>query len=145
MKTKIAAILIVLYPLVIGQAQANETINHRPAQVTEAVGMDTVVFVDHALNRRVEDQIAVNLSIDSSGISSNHAGYQTAWAVFRNHTDYEYAIDVRAQFFDRSQMMLPDVTKWQRVYIPANSLARYAQLSIDDRTFHFRLEVRSTK
>ena len=124
---------------------ASQPGNERPNQVTEPTVMNRVVFVDHDLNSSKGKKRHINVSVDRSGFWRNNAGFLEAWAVFRNHTDYDRVLDVRTQFFDETAGMTENATRWQRVYVPANSLQRYSALSIDPETEYFRIEVRSAE
>ena len=131
--------------LILAAGSADEVINYRPDQVVEAPDLNAVVFVDHRLQRSKDGDRFINISVENTGIANTPAGYRQAWAVFRNHTDYDYVIEVRAHFFDMQQVMTNDSTKWKRVIVPANSSEKYSESSIDLRTMYYRLEVRSTQ
>ena len=139
-----ALLLVVGTPLAFAEEQI-VVVGERPDQVIEAVKMNSVVFVDHVLNRKKGRDRVINISVDSTGMSRTPGGYREAWAVFRNHTDHEYLIEVRAQFFDMNQVMTNDSSKWKRVFVPANSLQKYAESSIDLTSTYYRLEVRSVQ
>jgi transcriptional regulator of met regulon len=127
--------------------------NHRPDQVTAPVGMNEVVYIDHALNRQYSSTQwltksrlkKINISLENSVIQTNAAGYKKVTSVFRNHTDSDYVIEARTHFFDSSELPIDTVTKWKRVYLPANAIQVYRTISVDQATVFFRTEVRSAK
>ncbi len=135
-------------------SQADEnTHNERPDQVTAPLNMNQVVYVDHALNRQYTTKKwlrksrlkAINISLENSLIRANPAGYKQVMSIFRNHTDFDYVLEARTHFFDVGEFPSDTVSKWQRVYIPANSTQTYRVVSIDQSTVYYRTEVRSAK
>ena len=127
--------------------------NSRPDQVVAPVGMNTVVYVDHTLNRsyttkrwlkkmRLEK---INISLEKSIILKNAGGYKEVTAMFRNHTDYDYVLEARTHFFGSDEIPRDSVTRWKRVFIPANSTQVYKTASIDQETAYYRMEVRGAK
>jgi hypothetical protein len=139
---------------VVEQSYAEERIHtNRADQVTAPVGMNEVVYVEHGLNRTYTTKKwlqksrlkAINISLEKSFIQQNEAGYKQVMSLFRNHTDFDYVLEVRTHFFDASEFPSDTVSKWQRIFVPANSIQTYKVMSIDKTTTYFRTEVRSAK
>jgi len=150
---KIKKILILSLLFTSSFAHSQERIhNHRPDQVVIPTGMNEVVFVDHKLNREYSERTwlansklkKINISLEKSVIQTNSVGYKKVTSIFRNHTDYDYVLEARTHFFDENELPSDTVSKWKRVFIPANSIQVYEILSIDRATNFFRTEVRSS-
>ncbi len=148
--------IMLLIASLLGATQAiskDRVYNPRPDQVIVPVGMNEVVYVDHSLNRQYTRKTwlqkkrlkAVNISLEKSVITTNSAGYKQVTSMFRNHTDSDYVLEARTHFFDESELPSDVVTKWKRVFIPANSIQVYKTVSVDRATAFFRTEVRSSK
>lgn len=148
----IMLLIAVLFGAISG-CSTDRVYNHRPDQVIEPVGMNEVVYVDHSLNREYSRKTwlqktrlkRVNISLEKSVITNNSAGYRQVTSMFRNHTNSDYVLEARTHFFDESELPSDVVTKWKRVFIPANSIQVYKAVSVDQATAYFRTEVRSSK
>ncbi|MDX1525715.1 MULTISPECIES: hypothetical protein [Pseudidiomarina] len=149
--TKLVAIAAVtLLAAGCGSTTQNGYQGAHPVQRTTTNEMNTIVFIDHQLNRtditktifgeRVQDTVKVTL--DRSGISNSATGQLEVWTMIRNRTDYDLQIEGKALFFDANQAPLMDETMWRRVYVPANGTAIYKETSLNDRAAYFLVELR---
>ncbi|RUO70980.1 hypothetical protein [Pseudidiomarina salinarum] len=121
-----------------------------PVQRTQTNEMNTIVFIDHALNRtditrtpfgdRVRDTVKVTL--DRSGMRNTETGQLEVWTTIRNRTDYDLQVEGKAMFFDADQAPLMDESMWRRVYVPANGTAVYREMSLNNRAQYFLVELR---
>src|SRR5690606_14997060 len=121
-----------------------------PVQRTTTNELNTIVFIDHNLNRtditktfmgeKVRDTAKVTL--DRSGMSNPATGRLEVWTMIRNRTDYDLQIEGKALFFDANQVPLMDESMWRRVYVPANGTAIYKETSLNDRAEYFLVELR---
>ena len=132
------------------QINPNNYGGSHPVQRTMAMGMDTIVFIDHELNRTdirksfTGDQLidTVKLTVESSGVRRSATGTLEVWAVLRNRTDYDLQAEGKTQFYDNGQAPLTDQSAWKRVYIPANGTSVYRESSLNQLAEHFIVEVR---
>lgn len=132
------------------QSTQNGYSGNHPVQRTTTNEMNTIVFIDHDLNRTditrsifgeyVRDTFKVTL--DRSGIATSPTGQMEVWTMIRNRTDYDLQVEGKAIFFDANQVPLPDESMWRRVYVPANGTAIYRETSLDNRAQYFLLELR---
>ena len=115
---------------------------------TAPVGYNTVVFTDYDLSRTWENGIfgsgqTYRLSVVNHGLRRTETGTAEVFAVLRNHTDYDYQIEARTQFFDQDGVPVDAKPTWQRTTIPANSVSAYKTLSTSTQSLQYRVEVRS--
>ncbi|RUO78497.1 hypothetical protein [Pseudidiomarina taiwanensis] len=121
-----------------------------PVQRTQTNELNTIVFIDHNLNRTdisksiFGDELidTVKITIDRSGINNTATGQLEVWTILRNRTDYDLQIEGKAIFFDQNQSPLMDESMWRRVYVPANGTAVYRETSINNRAEYFLVELR---
>ncbi|KAE8544221.1 MULTISPECIES: YcfL family protein [Marinobacter] len=116
---------------------------------TEPVSMNSVVFTDYDLNRRwsrgfgyLEDGERYRLSLVQHGQRPTSAGTTEVYVVLRNHTDFDYQVEARTQFFDRDGVPADVRPIWQRLTVPANSLETYRELSTSTQPLQYRVEIR---
>lgn len=121
-----------------------------PVQRTTTNELNTIVFIDHNLNRTDITKTAfgetvrtkVKVTLDRSGVSNTSTGQLEVWTMIRNRTDYDLQIEGKAMFFDGNQAPLMDESMWRRVYVPANGTAIYRETSLNDRAEYFLVELR---
>lgn len=119
-----------------------------PLQRTEAVEMNSVIFVDHELNRTYKGKLfgetkqIIKVSVDSQGIRTTDGGTAEVWVLLRNHTDYPVQIEGRTMFFDSGMAPVDAKPLWKRVFIPANSLATYKESTYSGDISYYRVELK---
>ena len=109
------------------------------------VRMNSVAIVDKSLQNWHGDESGKRSKIAVEGTNAKRTATGTlqVWAMLRNRTDHPLQIEGRAQFFDESQAPLEGPTAWQRVSLPANSVATYRENSTHtDRVAYYYIEVR---
>lgn len=114
---------------------------------TAPVTMNSVVFSDYNLKRTWSgglfgDGERYRLSVVQHGQRATPTGTTEVYAVLRNHTDYDYQIEARTQFFDQDGVPTDVKPTWQRTTVPANSLSTYRELSTTAQPLQYRVEVR---
>lgn len=114
---------------------------------TAATEYNTVVFTDYDLSRRWSEGImgsgeTYRLSVENHGRRRTETGTTEVYAVLRNHTDYDYRIEARTQFFDEEGVPVDAKPTWQRSTIPANSVSAYKTLSTSTQPLQYRVEIR---
>jgi len=117
---------------------------------TAPLEYNTVVFTDYDLSRRWSDGImgsgeTYRLSVENHGRRRTETGTTEVYAVLRNHTDFDYRIEARTQFFDQDGVPVDAKPTWQRSTIPANSVSAYKTLSTSTQPLKYRVEVRELK
>ncbi|MGF2686798.1 YcfL family protein [Marinobacter sp. DUT-3] len=117
---------------------------------TAPVEYNTVVFTDYDLSRTWHEGImgsgqTYRLSVENHGRRRTETGTTEVFAVLRNHTDYDYRIEARTQFFDQDGVPVDAKPTWQRSTIPANSVSAYKTLSTSTQPLKYRVEVRELK
>lgn len=126
---------------------------YKPADSTELtertapVTMNSVVFTDYSLKRTwtggfFSDGERYRLSVVQHGQRPTATGTTEVFTVLRNHTDYDYQIEARTQFFDQDGVPTDVKPTWQRTTVPANSLSTYRELSATTQPLQYRVEVR---
>lgn len=131
-------------------ASTDKYIGIHPVQRTASTEMNSIVFVDHALNRTVitksvlgeRSRTTIKVDVESSGIRQTATGNTEVWAVLRNRTDYDLQVEGMTSFYDAGNAPLDDRSSWKRVYIPANSTALYKEVSVDQQAKYFVVELR---
>ena len=114
---------------------------------TAPVTMNSVVFSDYNLKRTWSgglfgDGERYRLSVVQHGQRATATGTTEVYAVLRNHTDYDYQVEARTQFFDQDGVPTDVKPTWQRTTVPANSLSTYRELSTTAQPLQYRVEVR---
>ncbi|WP_297792677.1 YcfL family protein [uncultured Marinobacter sp.] len=114
---------------------------------TAPVEYNTVVFTDYDLSRTWGGGImgsgkTYRLSVINHGRRRTETGTTEVYAVLRNHTDHDYQIEARTQFFDQDGVPVDARPTWQRSTIPANSVSSYKELSTGTQPLQYRVEVR---
>lgn len=114
---------------------------------TAPMEYNTVVFTDYDLSRTWNEGImgsgqTYRLSVENHGRRRTETGTTEVFAVLRNHTDYDYRIEARTQFFDEDGVPVDARPTWQRSTIPANSVSAYKTLSTGTQPLQYRVEVR---
>lgn len=117
---------------------------------TAPMEYNTVVFTDYDLSRTWKEGIrgsgeTYRLSVENHGRRRTETGTTEVYAVLRNHTDYDYQIEARTQFFDQDGVPVDARATWQRSTIPANSVSAYKELSTGTQPLQYRVEVRELK
>ena len=151
MKTKLALVSALALTLAAcGTTTQNGYTGANPVQRTTTNELNTIVFIDHNLNRtditktifgeKVRNTVKVTL--DRSGMSNTATGQLEVWTMIRNRTDYDLQIEGKALFFDANQVPLMDESMWRRVYVPANGTAIYKETSLNSQAEYFLVELR---
>lgn len=114
---------------------------------TAPITMNSVVFTDYDLNRTWNrgifgDGERYRLSVVQHGQRPTTTGTTEVYCVLRNHTDYDYQIEARVQFFDQDGVPTDAKPIWQRTTVPANSISTYRELSTSTQPLQYRVEVR---
>jgi len=113
--------------------------------------LSSAVFIDGSLNSTVENKITgseINykkLSIEKHGSKETPTGTMEAWAVIRNHTDYDQEIQVNAVFYDDDQVASKFEATPQRVFIKKNSSATFRQSSVEQDMKFYNIEINGAK
>jgi len=113
--------------------------------------LSSAVFIDKSLNMTVENKITGNeinyrkLSIDKHGSRNTETGTMEAWAIIRNHTDYDQEIQVNAVFYDQDQVPSAFKATPQRLFIKNNSTATFRQTSVDQNVKFYNIEIDGAK
>lgn len=153
MKIKLLVpLLISLVSAQIGVA-AERIINDRSDIVTNPVQLGEVVFISPQLNRTKTNHgifassrhSVIRLSVEQAYMSELASGYKSVTGLFRNHTDFDQFIEVRAQFYDEAFRVTEQFSRWKRFFIPANGTEVYTENSINPATSSYRLEVRESE
>ncbi len=110
------------------------------ARAPEArINLDTVVILDKSLQDRRSGKIA----IESSGARRTETGTLQVHAVIRNRTDHPQQIELRTTYFDEFGVPVEGPTSWQRVYLDAQAVGGYRELSARvDGIAHYYIEMR---
>lgn len=148
----VAALIFVCVPCVT-MAQFKVIGKHgEPTQRLNKTEMNTIVFVDHNLNRSIlsknkftgKEYIheTIKVSINSAGTRTGPTGLLEVWAVLRNHTDYPLQVEGQTSFYDEQNAPIDVPPMWKRVYIPANSIATYKENATDFASSNFIVELR---
>ncbi|KEF33077.1 MAG: hypothetical protein EP339_06705 [Gammaproteobacteria bacterium] len=114
---------------------------------TAPITMNSVVFSDYKLSRSWTEGIfgadkRYVMSVVKHGQRQSPTGTSEVYAVLRNHTDYDYRIEARTQFFDQDGVPTDVKPTWQRMTVPANGLSTYRELSTTTQPLQYRVEVR---
>ncbi len=99
---------------------------------------DTVVITDKSLQSSRGGKIAVENQV----ARRTPSGTIEVIAVIRNRTDYPLQIEGRVQFFDRDKIPLEGPSAWQRVYIGANGVEAWKEMSTRTDVAHYYVELR---
>ncbi|KAA1172770.1 hypothetical protein FWJ25_13210 [Marinobacter salinexigens] len=133
--------------LVAGCAPYRSADSTKLTERTAPVTMNSVVFTDYNLSRSWDggifgDKERYRLSLVQHGQRPTATGTTEVYAVLRNHTDYDYRIEARTQFFDQDGVPADVKPTWQRSTIPANSISTYRELSTSTQPLQYRVEIR---
>ena len=63
----------------------------------------------------------------------------------RNRTNFDLQIEGRTTFFDSRKVPIEKPTAWRRVFLPANSIGSYTELSTGVEVAHYYIEVREAR
>lgn len=119
-------------------------------QRTKKLEYNTVVFTDYELNRNFSEHLmgpdeVIRITAEKHGIRPTPTGTSEVWAVLRNHTDHDYAVEARTRFFADGGMPVDADPVWKRVMVPANAVATYKEKSTTTEKLQYRVEVRQAK
>lgn len=136
--------------LLAGCGSTSKYTGQHPVQRLSNTEMNTIVFVDHSLNKTIlrksltgeTAHTTLKIDIESSGIRNTPTGNVEVWAVLRNRTDYDLQVEGMSSFYDQDQVPLDDRSNWKRVYLPANSTALYKEASVSADAKYFVVELR---
>jgi len=114
---------------------------------TAPIEYNSVVFTDYDLSRSWSRGIlgsgeTYRLSVENHGQRQTETGTTEVFAVLRNHTDFDYQIEARTQFFDQDGVPTDARPTWQRSTVPANSVSAYRELSTGTQPLQYRIEIR---
>ena len=118
-----------------------------PTQRSAALKMNTIVFVDHNLNRTILDsesedsEQVIKVSVQRNGVRATPTGFLEVWVVIRNHVDYPLQVQARTSFFDAGGAPAENPTAWTRVHLPPNSIGTYKESSISDLSSNYVIEL----
>lgn len=123
---------------------------------TAQIRMNSVAILDDSIQKWYVYENSVNgakehgkvgkIAVESTGTRRTATNTLEAWALFRNRTDYNLQLQCRVQFFDTVQAPLEGPTAWERVFLPANSVAPFKESSINVHNIGFYyIEVREGK
>jgi len=117
-----------------------------PLQRSAPLKMNSVIFVDHSLNRTVIDSFddkitTVKVSVQRKGVRSTPTGSMEVWAVLRNHTDYPLQVQAKTSFFDSQEAPAENASAWQRVHLQPNSTATYKEAATSTTAAYYVIEV----
>ena len=109
------------------------------------VRLNTVNIIDKSLANwhGKEDEKYSKIAVEQTNSRRTATGTLEVWATLRNRTDYPLQIEGRSQFFDSDQAPVEGPTAWQRVFLPANSVATYKEFStkVEDVAYYY-IEIR---
>jgi uncharacterized protein YceK len=150
MKARYLFLSLMTAGLVLAGCQSATMSKEEHKQRTAKTEYNTVVFTDYDLNREFSGGLAgpdnvIRISVENHGITRTDTGTSQVWAVFRNHTDYNYMLEARTSFFAESGMPVDAEPVWQRVSVPANGTATYKEKSVTTDRLKYRVEVRQAK
>jgi len=77
-----------------------------------------------------DDAIAHKIAVEDQGSRRTETGTLEVWAQIRNRTNYPLQIEGRVQFYDQNQAPIEGPTAWQRLMLPANTIATWKGLSV---------------
>lgn len=110
-----------------------------PSPYSAGIRMNSVAILDRELQNwyvyektligSVEHGKKGKIAVESTGARRSPTGTVEAWAVLRNRTDYNLQLEGRVQFFDKNKAPVEGPTAWQRVFLPANAVSNYKELS----------------
>lgn len=126
-----------------GLPSSSTELTERTAPVT----LNSVVFTDYNLSRSWSNGLigsgeTYRLSLVNHGQRPSATGTTEVFVVLRNHTDYDYQVEARTQFFDQDGVPADVAPTWQRLTVSANSVTAYKELSASTQPLQYRVEVR---
>jgi len=128
-----------------------------PRAPQAGIRYDSVVVLDKSLenwNGKVYDPAFAEYIWPNKGRMSRIAVEATnsrrtptdtleVWAVLRNRTDQPIQLEGRTHFFDADKTPAEGPTAWKHVFLPAQSVATYRELSTQVRGIgHYYIEIR---
>lgn len=126
---------------IIGEGPAPGMRVESPNPYSAGIRMNSVSILDKDLQKwyvfentitgSVERGKKGKIAVESTGSRRTPTGTVEAWAVLRNRTDFDLQVQGRVQFFDKTKAPVEGPTAWQRVFLPANSVSHFKELSIN--------------
>ena len=121
-----------------------------PDQKAASIKMNSIVFIDHSLNKKTTRSILgfeyftedIRVSVQRSGIRPSPTGQAEVWVMLKNHSSSAVQVEGRVQFFDQDKAPSEDMTAWQRVYVPAYGTVAYKELAINRGSSYYQIEFR---
>lgn len=91
----------------------------------------------------VEHGKAGKIAVERTDSRRTATGTLETYALLRNRTNHDLQIEGRVQFFDQSEAPVEGPTTWQRLMLPANSVATYKEFStLVDGINYYYIEIR---
>lgn len=113
------------------------------------IRLNTVAIVDKALQRDREGLFRTRrigkIAVETTDSRRTPTGTLEAWATLRNRTDFDLQIEGRTTFFDDRKRPIETPTAWRRVFLPANSIGSYSELSTGVGVAYYYIEVREAR
>lgn len=101
-----------------------------------------VVFLDPTLTDFKGDG---RIATENQGARRTPTNNLEVFAVFRNRTNFDQQLQVRARFFDSDQVPLGDATGWERLFLSPLSVGNYKTQSLSPSAAYYLIEVREAR
>ena len=98
---------------------------NEPGEPQAGIRFNTVNIIDKSLQENKKGKIA----IESTNSSRTPTGTLEVWVLIRNRTDFPLELEGRTQFFDEFEVPVEGPTKWNRIFLPPNSVTTYKAIS----------------
>ncbi len=85
------------------------------------------------------------IAIERMGVRPTATSTKEVWAMIRNETDYDLQLECRVSWFDQYQAPLEAPSGWQRIYLNANSIGTYTEMSIRTDVVYFIIDIREAR
>ena len=95
------------------------------------IRLNSVVIIDESLQNwdgKAKGKYG-KIAVEATNSRRTETGTLEAWATLRNRTSHPLQLEARTHFLDKTQAPLEGPTAWQRVHLPAKSLASYKECS----------------
>jgi hypothetical protein len=128
MSTRFAAALVAACVLVGSGCLAVNEGTHRAKSVPSGKYYQTGIYWNNFV--LTDDAISRKIAVEDQGSRRTATGTLQVWATLRNRTNFRLQVEVRVQFFDADKQPLEGPTAWQRLALPANTIASWQENSI---------------
>ncbi|MFQ5417322.1 MAG: hypothetical protein ACE5FL_09780 [Myxococcota bacterium] len=113
------------------------------------IRLNTVAIVDKSLQRDREGYFGTRrvgkIAVEATDSRRTPTGTLEVWATLRNRTNFDLQIEGRTTFFDGRKVPIETPTTWRRVFLPANSIGSYSELSTGVEVAYYYIEVREAR